>query len=137
SFIAFSPTLSPEGFGTADEFDVVMSPFMPALGGEAATPTDADGPRASTLDAAIRLVANLTWHTASHELGHALGLAYFPSTMENHEQRFHNEPAGPRWIMDAGVDRPFTERAELNGDGPAQFSEPNLRYLKRILPKFP
>lgn len=136
SFIAFSPTLSPNGFGTADEFDVVMAPFMPELGGQAAT-GDVDGPRALQLDAAIHMIANLTGHTASHELGHAFGLAYFPSTMENFDQRFHNEPAGPRWIMDAGVDRPFDERAEINGAGPAKFNEANLRYLKRILPKTP
>ena len=86
---------------------------------------------------AILLMGNLTGHTAGHELGHAFGLAHFPETVENFAQRFHNDPPGPGLIMDAGSDRPFNERAELNGEGPAKFSDENLDYLKRILPYSP
>lgn len=135
SFIAFSPTLYPDNFGTSSEFDVVLEGFMPALGG---SPIAADewpqGDRVVAIGNAINLMGNLTGHTASHEVGHALGLAHFPMTVENFDERFHNDPPGPNLIMDAGSDRPFNERAEINGAGPATFSDENLSYLQQILP---
>ena len=36
--------------------------------------------------------------------------------------------------MDAGGDRPFSERAQLNGDGPGVFCEDEYDYLREILP---
>ncbi len=136
SFIAFSPKLYPDNFGTSAEFDRVLSPFMRALGGVKIGEEEwPDGPRAAAVSEVISLVGNLTGHTASHEVGHALGLAHFPMTVENFDQRFHNDPPGPNLIMDAGSDRPFDERAQLNGAGPAKFSAENLSYLQRILPR--
>lgn len=135
SFIAFSPRLFPEGFGTSEEFDRVLSPFMPALGGTPVSEDEwPDGPRAAAVANAIDMMGNLTGHTASHEIGHALGLAYFPASVEGFDERFHNDPPGRNQIMDAGADRPFEERAELNGAGPSKFSPDNLRYLQSILP---
>ncbi len=39
--------------------------------------------------------------------------------------------------MDAGGARPFDERAELEGQGPAVFCDGEYVYLKRILPLDP
>ena len=135
SFIAFSPRLFPENFGTSPEFDRVLSAFMVALGGRPVNADEwPDGPRSAAIRNAIDLMGNLTGHTASHEIGHSLGLAWFPEDVEGFDERFHNDPPGPALIMDAGSDRPFNERAELNGEGPTRFSDENLRYLQRILP---
>lgn len=136
SFIAFSPSLFPGNFGTADAFDRVLSPFMPELGGQ---PVGGDewpeGSRVAAIRNAIDMLGNLTGHTASHEIGHSLGLAHFPASVEGFEERFHNDPPGDRLIMDAGADRPFGERAELDGRGPARFSDENLDYLISVLPE--
>ena len=43
----------------------------------------------------------------------------------------------PGWIMDAGMYRPFAERAELDGAGPGVFSPFNQAYLAGILPLDP
>ena len=65
--------------------------------------------------------------TISHEAGHALGLTAGTGS-------FHNEGDNPGWIMDAGIHRPFGERAEIGGEGPAIFSPVNRAYLEEILP---
>jgi hypothetical protein len=36
--------------------------------------------------------------------------------------------------MDAGGDRPFLERAELQGQGPGVFCDDEYTYLRQILP---
>ena len=40
----------------------------------------------------------------------------------------------PNRLMDSGGDRPFEERAELAGQGPAVFCDEEYAYLKKILP---
>jgi hypothetical protein len=37
--------------------------------------------------------------------------------------------------MDSGDERPFEERAELGGQGPAEFEPEHVEYLDQILPK--
>ncbi len=135
SFISFSPTLFPDNFGTSAEFDRVIAPFMFAFGGRPVSDDEwPEGPREAAIAQAVAMIGNLTGHTASHEVGHSLGLAYFDESEEMFDERFHNDPPGPNLIMDSGADRPFTERAELNGDGPARFSRVNTRYLQSVLP---
>lgn len=78
---------------------------------------------------AVWALGSLIGTTASHELGHALGLAD-PSNLT----RFHNLGDGDKRLMDSGGVRPFEERAELMGQGPSVFCDSAYEYLRRILP---
>jgi hypothetical protein len=135
SFVAFSPGLFPQNFGTSPSFDRIMNPVMPALGGAPVSGEEwPEGPRQTAIEAAINLIGTLAGHTASHEIGHSFGLAFFPESVDGYAERFHNDPPGNNWLMDAGSDRPFEERAEIDGMGPAGFNSSNKAYLERILP---
>jgi hypothetical protein len=124
-------------------FDAIFDWFRPDLGntpvasGEvAAAPKLTSGrscPASDRLErvaCAIRVMGNLIGHTAAHELGHTFGLAepYGASTV------FHNLGNLPNRLMEAGSDRPFEERAEIMGQGPAVFCKDEFLYLQRILP---
>lgn len=136
SFIGFSPKLHPENFGTNASFDRIMGPVMSGLGGaEVSAEEWPDGDRAIAIEAAINLMGTLAGHTAAHEVGHSFGLAFFPSTVDGFEDKFHNDPPGNDWLMDSGSDVPFEERAEIEGFGPSVFSPVNRGYLERILPR--
>jgi len=112
-------------------FDDIFAPVVPELGGSPAKVGDADpAARSGEVAEAVRVLANLIGNTVTHEIGHAIGLAAI-------EGRFHNEGDNPGWIMDAGPFRPFEERAEIDGQGPAVFSPTNRRYLDEILPPDP
>jgi len=62
----------------------------------------------------------------SHEVGHSLGLA------DPYGQEFHNSGDEENRLMDS--DRPFAERAELDGLGPSRFCDEEYAYLRAILP---
>jgi hypothetical protein len=47
---------------------------------------------------------------------------------------FHNAGDAPSRLMDAGGDRPFVERAELEGVQPGVFCDDEYAYLRMILP---
>ncbi len=130
-FLNFSPTLSDEPIATP-RFDAVFAAVVPGLGGVPAAPgeADGDGDRALAIREAVRVLGNLVGNTVSHEVGHSLGLTAI-------DGQFHNTGDNPGWIMDAGLYRPFEERAELDGLGPAVFSPFNRDYLQRILPVDP
>ncbi len=138
SFDQFSPTLEEESEFSSPWFDTLYIHFMPELGG---TPIEADewpsGPRSPEINEAIRTMGNLVGNTISHEIGHSLGLAFFPEDLETPSERFHNEEDEPNILMDAGLNRPFEERAEVDGQGPARFNNRNLNYLESILPLRP
>ncbi len=127
-FLNLSPSL-----GTSDladpRFDEIFGPFCPDLGGQPAASGEVsgEGPRAVALAQAVRVLGNLLGSTISHETGHALGLSAESGA-------FHNIGDNPGWIMDAGQFRPFGERAELPGEGPAVFSPANRQYLEEVLP---
>ena len=72
-------------------------------------------------------------NTCTHEVGHSLGLAFFPQDLIRPGEAFHNKIPGDLYIMDSGSERPFEERAEL-GIGPAVFNDRNMDYLLDILP---
>lgn len=90
----------------------------------ATCPVAEDRPR--QIACAIHALGTLVGSTISHELGHSLGLAdpYGPS--------IHNEGDQADRLMDA--DRPFEERAEIEGAGPSRFCADEYEYLRRILP---
>ncbi|MGM0576815.1 MAG: hypothetical protein ACQEXJ_13910 [Myxococcota bacterium] len=110
-------------------FDDIFAPVSPVLGGVMADEgeSDGDGGRARVIREAVRVLGNLVGGTVSHEVGHSLGLTAI-------QGQFHNTGDNPGWIMDAGVFRPFEERAEIDGRGPAVFSPFNRTYLESILP---
>ncbi|MCR9165306.1 MAG: hypothetical protein ACE37F_34090 [Nannocystaceae bacterium] len=121
-------------------FDMLFDPFRPDIGGQpvlaadlgsdvahvdpAQCPVSGDRPR--QIACAIHALGTLVGSTISHELGHSLGLAdpYGPS--------IHNEGDQDDRLMDA--DRPFEERAELEGAGPSRFCADEYEYLRQILP---
>ncbi|MBI3072493.1 MAG: hypothetical protein HYY84_10295 [Deltaproteobacteria bacterium] len=110
-------------------FDQIFEPLMADRGGR---PAERDefpvGPRADVIALAVKTLGNIIGSTISHEVGHTLGMA----TLEGY---YHNPMPGPNQLMDSGEERPFEERAELNGQGPAAFETDHVEYLDRILPK--
>ena len=134
SFKVFSPSLATEGNLGSPFFDQLFSPFMSELGGSAVEATEyPSGPRSEEIAEAIRVMGNLIGNTLSHEIGHSLGLAYFPEDLEGESELFHNVDDRANALMDAGTARPFEERAEVGGMGPQVFNEQNRDYLRSIL----
>ncbi|RLB53542.1 MAG: hypothetical protein DRI34_13275 [Deltaproteobacteria bacterium] len=132
SFMGFSPKAE-NPMPIADPlFDEVFEQFMPERGGR---PVQAGeypgGPRAQAIERAIHALGSMIGTTVTHEWGHTMGLAYGWGPAEV----FHNIEPGPNQIMDAGRYRPFAERAELDGQGPATWTSENLDYLREILPR--
>jgi len=122
-------------------FDRVFDPFRPdrgdiivgsELGGglvslDGAVACPADG-RAERIACAVWVMGGLVGGTLSHEIGHSLGLA------NPGGEGFHNFGDEVNRLMDSGGDRPFPERAELGGFGPAVFCDGEYEYLRGILP---
>ncbi|MBA3499493.1 MAG: hypothetical protein M4D80_09450 [Myxococcota bacterium] len=122
-------------------FDKMFDPFRPDQGDEPIRAADLSGAlpqvnggscpasdRKSQVACAVYVMGNLIGGTLAHEIGHSLGLAN--PFMEG----FHNAGDAPNRIMDAGGDRPFVERAELQGQGPGVFCDDEYAYLRMILP---
>ncbi len=136
SFDYFSPTLNPEGGEDGSpEFDRVMGPFMRDLGGTPVRGTEyPGGERDAQIEEAVKMVGSVIGNTCTHEIGHSLGLAFFPQDLIRPGNAFHNKIPCDDCIMDSGSERPFVERGEISGAGPAEFNERNLGYLQDILP---
>ncbi len=125
SFLQLSPSIpGNQNPLTHEAFDEIFESVMDE---EVERDEYPDGPRAEVIERAIRTLGNLVANTATHEIGHSLGLPQAPG-----DDRFHNTP-GDRQIMDPGRDRPFEERAELEGVH-AEWTLENRRYLAEILP---
>ncbi len=130
-----------EPLRTDARFDAVFDPFRPDRGGrpvlaedlgddlpivddnDCPAPTN-DRPR--QISCAIWVLGNLIGTTVSHEVGHSLGLA------DPYGPFFHNGGDEENRLMDA--DRPFGERAQLDGEGPSRFCIDEYEYLRAILP---
>ncbi len=122
-------------------FDQVFDPFRPDTMGKpvraadlAAGPvTTSDAPpcpgtsRSEQIGCAVWVLSNLIGSTISHELGHSLGLA------NPYGENSHHYTDAVNRIMDSGNGRPFDERAELRGRGPAVFCDDAYLYLRDIL----
>jgi len=98
---------------------------VPALTSGASCPASE---RTGQIACAIYVLGNLIGGTLAHEIGHSLGLA------NPYAEGFHNAGDAPNRLMDAGGDRPFLERAELEGQGPGVFCDDEYSYLRQILP---
>ncbi len=128
--------------GADQVFDETFDPFRADQDGEPITSADLAGnlpvltegsscpgkDRQTQVACAIYVLGNLIGGTLSHEIGHSLGLAN--PFMEG----FHNAGDAPNRLMDSGSDRPFLERATLQGRGPGVFCDDEYAYLRMILP---
>ena len=123
-----SPTLSDSPL-SSPRFDDIFAAFVPELGGFAAEAGEmaSEGERSTALKAATTILGNLVGNTVAHEIGHSLGLSAEAG-------EFHNLGDSGPYLMDAGVYRPFEERAEIDGYMPAVFSPTNREYLELVLP---
>ncbi|MEO1272534.1 MAG: hypothetical protein AAFX99_30935, partial [Myxococcota bacterium] len=131
----FSPTLNPEHPLNDPAFDTIFGPFAPELGGQPARSDEMEGVRGQALSEAIRALGSIIGNTVGHEIGHSLGLTWFEEDVQGlPSTRFHNPTDQPGAIMDQGQDRPFAERAELEGAAEPHFTPGNRAYLEFILP---
>ena len=113
------------------DFDAVFAPVFETP----ATPTElqGEGPpeRVTQVVRARDAFANLVGETAAHELGHSLGLA----EPYGSDTQFHNTGDTDGCLMDHGADRPFGERAGLEGFTETRLCGDAPAYLEEILPR--
>ena len=145
SLLGFSkhPGKLAKGVPGADPvFDKIFDSFRADQDGEPVTSADLSGDlpaltsgsgcpasdRKTKIQCAIYVLGNLVGGTLSHEIGHSLGLA------NPFAEGFHNAGDAPNRLMDSGGDRPFLERAMLEGQGPGVFCDDEFAYLRMILP---
>lgn len=137
TFTFFSRELNPDNPNASERFDEILRPFMPKLGGDPIRGTEwPNGPRVDAIARAIHMAGSAIGNTVTHEVGHSMGMTFIPGDFERPQNEFHNPSfrTGP-YIMDSGRERPFEERAELDGAESPRFNETNREYLERILPK--
>ena len=135
SFTFFSPKLTKDNPHASKKFDEILKPFMPKLGGTPVRGTEwPGGSRRDKIERAIRMVGSVIGNTVTHEIGHSIGMTFVKGDFVRPQNVFHNEIPGP-YIMDAGSERPFKERAELSGAERPSFNPSNESYLDKVLPK--
>ena len=133
----FSPVVP----GADEAFDQIFDPFRSDQGGSpvvandlagVTVPTDGSAcpgkERKDQIGCAVFVMGNLIGGTLAHEIGHSLGLA------NPYADGFHDSGDAPNRLMDAGGDRPFLERAELQGQGPGVFCDDEYDYLRQVMP---
>lgn len=110
-------------------FDEIFGPVRERAATRAEARGDGDPERVAQVRAAISALASIVGETASHELGHSLGMAQ-PYGSPN---VYHNDFDGDGCLMDTGGDRPLGERMALDGYTPTQFCYDHPEYLDEIL----
>jgi hypothetical protein len=133
--------LAPDTGALDPTFDDIFDPFRPDQDGiavvanellSAGQPDSGDAcpadSRQDRLECAVWVLGSLIGTTVSHELGHSLGLAN-PDGGD-----VHIVTDEPDRLMEAGGGRTFSERAELDGEGPGMFCDREYTYLRTILP---
>ncbi|MEZ4404670.1 MAG: hypothetical protein R3B06_31910 [Kofleriaceae bacterium] len=142
SLMGFSqhPAVGESLSGADPVFDRIFDPFRPDrgdiiigadLGGGVPTVDGSACPatsRRERIGCAVWSMGSLIGTTLAHEIGHSLGLA------NPGGDGFHNAGDELNRLMDSGGDRPFLERAVLEGQGPAVFCTDEYQYLRQILP---
>ncbi|MFH1130870.1 MAG: hypothetical protein V1754_06005 [Pseudomonadota bacterium] len=145
NFMAFSMHPPPGLWKKLGEplFDEIFDPFRPDTGQELTSSeviaiSDLTNTqfcpakdRLTQAACAIRAMGNMVGHTAAHEFAHSLGLSK-PCTSSLEQS--HLDGDLPNRLMEGGEGRPFAERAELSGQGPAIFCGYEFEYLQMILP---
>ncbi len=135
SFRTFSPTLDGDSPVASSRFDDIFSPFTPSLGGTVVDASEwPSGPRAEKIEQAIRAFGSVIGNTITHEIGHSLGMSFYQMDLFAETNQFHNNFDEPGAIMDAGQNRTFEERAEIDGAPTPYFNDRNTEYLQRYLP---
>ena len=94
--------------------------------GDACPPKEPD--RGMQIACAVWVLGSMIGSTMTHEVGHSLGLS------DPWGAEFHNSGDAENRLMDAGRYRPFLERAEIFGKGPAVFCDGDYEYLRKYLP---
>lgn len=126
-------------------FDSIFDNFRPDLGSDPVRLSEIQGgvlefangdacpasDRRSQISCAIWVLGSLIGGTTAHEVGHSLGLA---NPQNPDVSSSHNLGDEPNRLMDSGGSRPFTERAELQGDGPGVFCDDEYDYLRDLMP---
>jgi len=110
-------------------FDEVFGPVRERPATRAEVDGEGDPARVAEVRRAVDALASIVGETASHEIGHSLGMAqpYGPPTV------FHNEFDGEGCLMDRGSDRPLGERMGLEGFAPTQLCYDHPEYMDEIL----
>lgn len=121
-FDALFDDVRPDGGHIVDGEDLAAG--IPTVTGMDCPASD----RPHQIACAIHVLGSLIGSTLSHEIGHSLGLA------NPYGEGYHDPGDQADRLMDAGGDRPFAERAEILGSGPAVFCDEEYSYLRTILP---
>lgn len=119
----------PDGSPVPDPlFDEVFGPTRESSATLAEVRGEGPEDRVAAVELAVRALGNMIGETAAHEVGHSLGLAdpFGP------ESSFHNAFDGPGCLMDSGAERPFGERAGLEGFAETVFCGESASYLESI-----
>lgn len=110
-------------------FDEIFGPVRQQAATRAEVAGEGDPERVAQVRQAISALGSIVGETASHELGHSLGMAQ-PYGSPN---VFHNDSDGDGCLMDSGGDRPLAERMALAGEAPTTFCYDHPEYLDEIL----
>ncbi|MBK8172636.1 MAG: hypothetical protein IPK60_20175 [Sandaracinaceae bacterium] len=132
-FYSAHPNLPPIMVGAAPDSDPLFDSVFDPVRERAATVEELRGignaARVEQVRAAVHAFSALIGETIAHELGHSFGLAQpYGSTTT-----YHDPNDEPGCLMEFGTNRPFGERAELDGFETTHLCADAPDYLESIL----